>query len=260
MDHGLLFKGPMARALLEGRKTQTRRVVTWHNSSLDGRRVGHRGARRELWDSLDWSRAKARAGSFVVPSLLEPGDETWRRVHPIYRPGDLIWVKETWGLLWPDGCEDGLIYDDEHPDGRPITADECDVVYRADTDDEYPGGWDPEDARGNPEAPKWQSAMLMPRRRCRLTMRVTQARAQRLQQISEADAAAEGIKPFKHGRGFIDPTRPEVLCHLGHTMPTARAAFQKLWDHINAPRGLGWAANPPVWALSFEPVKENPNA
>ncbi|MFH1059548.1 MAG: hypothetical protein V1797_12835 [Pseudomonadota bacterium] len=61
-QHSLLFKGPMVLAVLDGSKSQTRRVVTAHNSLLDGKRVGRQGLARQAWDGLDWSTARVAEG------------------------------------------------------------------------------------------------------------------------------------------------------------------------------------------------------
>lgn len=223
-EHPLLFKGAMVQALLAGRKTQTRRVVTWHNSTLDGTRVGHRGQRRALWDSLDWGRAVVDPGGsifgacpyFKVPSRLEPEDETWHRVCSIHQPGDLIYVKETWADNIP-GCPGGISYRADHTD---------------------PAG----DGPAHPI--KWRPAIHMPRQRSRISLEVARAAAQWLWDISEEDAIAEGVERLPSGlyRNYLADMHFEF----------ARTSFASLWDAVNGPRGLGWEANRPVWAIAFQ--------
>ncbi|MBI4798252.1 MAG: hypothetical protein HY794_05875 [Desulfarculus sp.] len=216
-EHPLLFKGAMVQALLAGRKTQTRRVVTWHNSTLDGAGVGYRGRRRALWDSLDWGRAVVDPGGsifgagpyFKVPSLLEPGDETWHRVCSIHQPGDFIWVKETWA---------------PRADNPALTH------YRASPPSAPPG--------------KWRPAIHRPRQRSRISLEIARAAAQWLWDISEEDALAEGVERLPSGlyRNYLADMHFEF----------ARTSFASLWDAVNGPRGLGWEANRPVWAIAFQ--------
>lgn len=160
LAHGMLFSEPMVAALLARRKRQTRRAVTAHNSTLDGYRLGHKGALRQLWDSLDWSRARIIGGAyFEVPSLLDPQDETWHRVRPIYTAGDEIYVKETWA---------------------PHASNPAWTHYRA-------------TPPLQPPIAKWRASIIMPRRRSRLTLELLEVRSQWLQEISEEDAVAEGL-------------------------------------------------------------------
>ena len=120
-------------------------------------------------------------------------------------PGDLLWVRETWA---------------ENIDG--------DVVYRADN--------------GVAESmiDRWRPSIFMPRWASRLTLRITSVRVERVQEIPEADARAEGFKDVvgKYARG-----------------DEARIWFAELWDIINAARGFGWDANPWVWVVGFEVVQ-----
>jgi hypothetical protein len=78
----------------------------------------------------------------------------------------------------------------------------------------------------------------MPRWASRITLEVTAARVERLQEITEDDARAEGCE-----REWRQATHP---CH------TSRQPFAELWDRINAERGFGWSVNPFVWVVSFK--------
>jgi hypothetical protein len=125
---------------------------------------------------------------------------------PYGQPGDLLWVRETW-------C-----------DGYPGTADP--YLYRA----TYEGG----------ASHKWKPSIFMPRAASRLTLRITDVRAERVQDATPEDCLAEGITP-------------DMEIHAGqYWREDARERFTALWDGINAKRGYGWAANPWVWVISFE--------
>ena len=199
-DKPLLFSGPMVRALLEGRKTQTRRILkirghktfSFFGPSDTAGYDWHLRDSQRRWHDLRDAQLRQRLG---------------------YEPGDLIWVRETFnqsGFPWPNLAQ-GL--------GR--------LHYQADPDH----GWQPYWGR-------WRPSIHMPRWASRLTLLVTDVRVQRLQDISEADAVAEGCRGFVSADGE-DGTSP-------------REEFQDLWNSLNADRGYGWEANPWVCALTFE--------
>jgi len=138
--------------------------------------------------------------------------------------GDRLWVKETWAAVWPD--ED------------PVPLEQCNIEYKADTGDLYPGSWPAEEARGNPEAPKWRSSRFMPKWVARIWLEITSVRVERLQSITEDDTFAEGIvtgKPYTYGEG--------VEC------------YRALWNKLNARRGYPWESNPWVWVIEFQRLK-----
>lgn len=138
--------------------------------------------------------------------------------------GDLLWVRETWYAAPYDRDILGYVADGDHPHEMP---------YRV------------------------VPSIHMPRKFSRLTLRVTGVRVERLQEISDADANAEGVEwesadpPFCYVPGIWPHSITAVgieEMRSGHE----RASYGKLWDHIN---GAGsWAANPLVWALTFERV------
>jgi len=132
---------------------------------------------------------------------------------PPYKPGDRLWVKEAWSV-W-----------EHRPDDLPIR-------YRADYRNDYKA--------------KWQSPMFMPRRYSRITLEITNVRCERLQEMTEADAVAEGLKVSAAGHYYnYHNKRP----HTDFGCPIE--SFESLWDSINAKRGYGWETNPWVWVLEF---------
>lgn len=178
-DRPIIFSGPMVRALLEGRKTQTRRLA-----------------------------CKPQPGVPLNPSR-------WRRV----KPGDRLWVREAW-----------------HPviEGHPV------ALYRADDKIVYhdTGRWDDRLIYEKPE--RWRPSIHMPRWASRLTLLVTDVKVERLQEIGEADAKAEGA--YQCANGWSYGSSPLAGS-------TARGAFYCLWNSIHSPNA--WNANPWVVVLSF---------
>lgn len=162
-SHPLIFSGPMVRALLEGRKTMTRRLAK-----------------------------RNKRGELVMPCAV----------------GDHRWVKETFY------------------DGRPNYP----LRYRAD------GEW---------MSPRWKPSIFMPRALSRITLEVTAIRLERLQDISEDDAIAEGVTRVC-AEYYTVPGVLEV------PYPSARLAFAWLWQHIHGPGS--WERNPQVWVITFKRV------
>lgn len=136
-----------------------------------------------------------------------------RRVRCPHAPGDRLWVKETF---------------------RQSPGSVC-VHYRADLD-EVSGG-------------PWRSPLYMPRWASRLTLEVTAVRVERLQDISEDDAIAEGVDGYVNGEGSV--SRYRLLIEPGYWHPHFyRQGFENAWDDINGKRAP-WASNPWVWVVNF---------
>lgn len=219
----ILFSAPMVRALLDGRKTQTRRIVKprQYPSLFEVDSSG-----QPLWSD---------------EYILDQGNAEWRmRDNPYGAPGDLLWVRETWQEFFADEVP---VWRRDAPAGRmgiPAQPDRKSVVaYRAD------GEISPHPEYGHAV---WRPSIHMPRWASRLTLRITDVRLQRLQEISDADVAAEGVEPFGDGCGAVDHAK-------GRAYTTLRGAFSILWDDINGPGA--WARNPLVWALTFEVLPGN---
>lgn len=196
----LLFTVDMIRALLDGRKTQTRRIVRRTDA---GRVKAPRSSRNWHLDDPDAVKACPYGG-----------------------PGDLIWVRETWGVLYQQFRND---------------RDEP-TWYRASGDLE--------------SLPTWYPSIHMPRWRSRLTLELTEVRLQRVQDISEQDAEAEGIECIG-GNFSCSPWRDYSKEQRYKFFSAPSASFRSLWDSINAKRGYSWDSNPWVWALTFKVHKVN---
>ncbi len=134
-------------------------------------------------------------------------------------PCDRLWVKETFFV------GDGMSYraDEEMP--RSARAMGC----------------------------RWNPSLCMPRLASRITLEITDVRVQRVQEISEEDAVAEGVRSST-GSGLIDGvTVYHMTTNSGYSQFAAHA-YHDLWDSINAKRGFPWASNPWVWAITFKMI------
>lgn len=198
-ERPILFSGDMVRAILDGRKTMTRRVVKIAQHP-QAERVQHFEGLR--WDWLRYDGL--RLSTFKCP---------------FGKTGDRLWVRETFRLSDPNDC---ACYE-------PCRCRSGQPMYRADGhyhDMEY----------------KWKPSIYMPRWSSRITLEVTGVRVERLQDISEEDAQAEGA--------------PLELGVLERTILGAKAryrsGFVRLWESINGPGS--WDANPWVWVIEFERV------
>jgi hypothetical protein len=241
-----MFSAPMVRKILSGEKTQTRRLVTAMTSDA--------GAR---WGRLDFARAWADNGylkkggdAFLKVPLTDapgdPADDRIERVRCRYRHGDRLWVRETWRT--------NIDLDDVKPRDVPRHAP---ILRVADY---------PEIERGHFGWGKGRPAIFMLPWMSRITLDVISIRVERLQDISENDAIAEGVTldvgcPCE---GDEDDPGPHVpLCRwnmqdwpgetpLGVSDPN-RMAFAALWDSINKKR-VPWSADPWTWVIDFRRV------
>jgi len=227
----ILFTGEMVRAILDGRKTQTRRILKsafpkqWPEPVRLADDEGNTGA---LNDPKYWGYPCAEDGCDM--SLAD-----WAYVLcPHGKIGDYLWVRENFAVYGDD--------------------DKYVLHFQADVQ------------RGS----GWKPSIHMPRKYSRLTLQITDIRVQRVQDISEEDAAAEGVEenwlgylatgsngfggqgwtPENGWRNYLDDED-------GEPSYSAKESFKSLWDSINAKRGFGWHENPWVWAITFQTILKN---
>lgn len=212
-ERPILFSSPMIRAILDGRKTQTRRVMK-PQPRLHSCEGGWPGRVDPMADGT-WSVLCHACG----------WDGCWRCPYGV--PGDRLWVRETWLYVGPGSGSDLPEYEIER--ARPENHSPSNCWYRADP------SWD----SGDPASLKWAPSIFMPRWASRLTLEIAEVRVQRLQEISEDDARAEGV---------------EVRYEEGRKIVWARDVFAELWDSINGQRAP-WSINPWVWAISFKKLR-----
>lgn len=226
-DLPCLYSGPMVRAILREiaspgtGKTQTRRVMP-------------------EWPPICTSRGTP---------LVQCKDGVYRSPPTRYKVGDRLWVREAWRL--PD-CEDDIspadfvkwLIDCEMPGPNGLVRFEADG--RDAWGDEYP------------DLPlgRVRAGMHLPRILSRITLTVTEVRVQRLQDISEADAIAEGAYKGKASGRYAD--NYAMMAIAGQWFASSRAWYADLWDRING-RGA-WDLNPWVAAYTFTPYLTNIDA
>nr|WP_232464328.1 hypothetical protein [Burkholderia ubonensis] len=219
----------MIRAILEGRKTQTRRVVKLpHNNPLgawESTTVGGHGTRLANGSPAPELPAiwHTRTGDCLVCPHGNARDQLWvRETHEVRRIGT-----ETLDGGRPTRRYAGIAY--QADDGRAEVDIDLNTFQALDA----------RQSRG------WSPSIHMPRWASRITLEITSVRAERLQSISEPDARAEGVTiEDHHMRGYC----------AGAFRPPSIRAFHDLWDSLNAARGYGWDTNPWVWVVEFKQI------
>lgn len=189
-ERPILFSGPMVRAILNGHKTQTRRVVKDIDPVED-----------LLFASPDGTRARRVCSGAYGPWVT----------CPYGKPGDRLWVRETFATL---DCHHGQ------------------TVYRADGEKNF-------------TEMTWKPPIYMPRRGSRITLEIVGLRVDRLQDISDEDAKAEGAPEQRHPHG-------------GSTLPQSYHGYRELWESINGPGS--WDKNPWVWVVEFKRIDQGSTA
>ena len=221
-ERPILFSGPMVRAILDGRKTHTRRVVK-PQPSKDINFIVH-----------------AHSGMFLSYIKDKYGQED-ELFCPYGTPGDRLWVRETWCHKADDGA---MVY---NADGN---LDSSCVHFAADGEDVRcvdGDGFQDWNKDGTEKSP-WKPSIHMPRWASRITLEITGVRVERVQDIGEDDARAEGVTAAE---GAIEGLSGHFyLPCLPHRM-----GFMRLWDSINAKRGHGWDLNSWVWVVEFRRVE-----
>lgn len=213
-ERGILFSAPMVRALLDGRKTVTRRAVKHQpdvsvSDAIPKRNFPHGPT------TADWYWRPQHGHLNGVPS------QGWDFPCPYGQPGDRLWVREAWAA---DAQLDAVAPRDLSR-GEPI-------LYPADGVTRTSGCSMISQGRGRP-------SIHMPRWASRILLEITDVRVERLQNISEEQSEAEGVGLLRAAPDF-----DETL--------TAKQLYEILWDHINGDGA--WDANPWVWVVEFKRV------
>lgn len=210
----------MVRAILDGRKTQTRRIIK--GNSVEVVQLMRKVKSLDGYDEQTGEYGICSTHTRVIDKHVKC---------PYGKPGDRLWVRETWSHT---GQGVWTVRD------ARMTCFGGKVVYRADEDTAGAG---------------WFPSIHMPKEFARIFLKVTDVRVQRLRDISEEDAIAEGIQS-REVRNAGLTMAPITVFGIGRDTdyaPSAGVAFSDLWEEIN---GSGsWGKNPWVYALTFERVE-----
>ncbi|MDC9825644.1 hypothetical protein PRN20_18070 [Devosia sp. ZB163] len=257
-DKPILFSPPMVRALLAGTKTQTRRAFKWQGP----KDYPHSFAHAKVDNPAGVQRLLV---PYYHPDDLPVGESDWgedgyHRHYGRFEPGDRLWVKETHRITsWSDDGDVWVTYAADDAKSRSLSPDSEDFLERVCARVEKAGaelnaeGW----YENIPPSALVRPSIFMPRWASRLTLTVTDVRVQRLQDLSEEDALAEGIQQTLAGHGRLHAfCAPEPFNE--RTWDTAREAYAELWRRINGPEA--WRGNPWVAAYTFTVERRNIDA
>jgi len=224
-EHPILFSAPMVRAILDGRKTQTRRVVTWANSTVDGQSA------KPMWPQLDWTTAEWRETTTLDDAIYGPDapsdphirirnidGDSWHRVRSKIEAGDKLWVRETWQTKQTQHCVCPQPSEPSPCDGWMkgigCQSGERQVAYAASGD----------------KAPCWRPSIFMPRWASRITLEVTGVRAERVKKEYDREP-------------YI--TNSRIPCVILHPGPGANTEWYK--SFVPFAYGTCEAILPEVW-------------
>ncbi|MEG1454886.1 MAG: hypothetical protein RSC66_04860 [Comamonas sp.] len=225
-ETGLMFKAPLVRSILDGTKTQTRRVVPFRTLQL-----------------IEYGSIAGECHELPSAGTLHPNSvDYYNSFCPMGQPGDRIYVRETWqGPLLEefesDADSDWMSASRIHQYQNPAHCQ-----YAAD------GGPAPEFMTADDDlVRRWRPAIHMPKWAARIWLDITGVRVERLQDISAADAKAEGIEgqfangPWRNYQrdGYWFPEGKDIAPIL---------SFSSLWEST----GGDWYANPWVWVIDFK--------
>lgn len=207
-EHPIIMCGEMVRAIFAGKKTETRRMAGLSNVNRSP----------YLWKFTQ----KSEGVYEIVGDLVNTGKTV---KHPYGVAGDTLWVRETFALTQFN-----------------------EPVYRADAMDKKGYRWH-SIAVGDPEHEvKWKPSLFMRKEQSRITLTVKDVCLERLHEITDEGARAEGITEG----GCLNCGNPEP-CGCGNPKPSPRDAYIGLWKQLNGEES--WNLNPWVWVVKFE-VKE----
>ncbi|MBT0656121.1 hypothetical protein KJJ13_06790 [Proteus mirabilis] len=226
-ERGIIFNAEMVRAILDGRKTQTRRIV-----------------KNVMSDNGIWLKKPTKTRSGTTTHVL---DAPKHNLCPLGKIGDRIYVRETWSVVSHEFDDDGLMIDyvpdrqtkavHEMPYGHGYLTGH--VIYSADGD----FTWGDDDGCVDGRS-CWKPSIHMPRWASRITLEITDVRVERLNDISQSDAIAEGAPPSH-------PTIDAISRECGFP-DFSRSWFGQTWWHIYGKKN--WQDNPWVWVIEFKRI------
>lgn len=224
-ERPILFSGEMVRAILEGRKTQTRRVIKpqpvckpefgylWHQKDKKGN-----------WKNYE--------------------DKDFLKRCPFGRIEDRLWVRETWWAtnkkIYPSGVLPDIYFKADFTNIKNNKTEKCKLCNHKISNKNH--------------AVKWFSPLFMPRWASRINLEITNIRVERVQDITAEDCTKEGIIGVQRGGGYQYDTQKEWNYKNPISARTPVLAYKQLWDSINSKRGYGWAVNPWVWVIEFRRI------
>lgn len=245
-DRPILFQGAMVRALLAGTKTQTRRAMRVQPGDETTVHVEH------FNQTVIDRHGDEQPGPEIFGAWWDDGESGAKCQYG--GPGDRLWVRETFFAFgrWETRFNPKKGRDEWHFIDMTVECGHW-YFYAATSEPSSVGSF-----RRRSVTPMWwkRPAIHMPRAASRTLLEITAVRVERLQEISEADAVAEGLTFSAQARrsescmGIYECRMPDGLTHFD---ASAVSLYRTLWEQIN---GAGsWDANPWVWVVEFKQVE-----
>ena len=253
-ERGMIFNAEMVRAILDGRKTQTRRIMKVQPS--EGFSPMNMALETD-YNARWYTPAREDSKGYLHPGkhqVFGVANDNEGYTCPFGAVGDRIWVRETWAQL---GNEDGCAIDWNDNLVKDAGA-EAARIYRAScTIGDY-GLWQiPDDAFWKPHTDdrqyegSWRPSIHMPRWASRITLEITDVRVERLNSISEEDARAEGVgSAVWFAAKGVPESEWTSLGEHGAMQASHINKFATLWESIYGAES--WQANPWVWVIEFK--------
>ena len=219
----ILFSTPMIQAIIEGRKTMTRRVMKPQPYPV-------KRHRKEIEEYFEWDASK---------KITDLPIQEWVSLCPYGKVGDILWVRETF-------------VDVVDNDGKEVFIYKADDDFYKDTIENWKG---------------WQPSLFMPKAACRIFLKITDIRVERLNEIREEDAKKEGVEftiadkekfgcraqGMKLYRNY-ERKDNSLTSYPCNGFENSIISFQTLWQSINGKES--WDANPWVWVIVFERIEK----
>ena len=242
-DKPIIMSAESVQAILAGNKTQTRRVVALpDNFGLEFTHVKNVSANPNIAPLFEFSADAITNKQFYDGALTE------FYIRCPYQIGQKLWLREKFSFDMNSGFSHGgfssMSYTLGYADGT-----EKEIIWEGKGDDKdlYIEFFDRQQH-------EWCSPVAMPRWASRLTLEVVGIRCERLQDITEKDAVAEGITERYIAKGGAF-TRVSKILHEHGEVGTLRNGYAVEWTNLNAKRGYPWDSNPWVWVIEFKVVK-----
>lgn len=249
IDHPILFSTEMVRAILEGRKTQTRRLMKYTGRKKDYQHDEFPGELQDVpekWGPCSDVRPASFLNEIIYPGSEEEGDngcyvDFETKLHkdffwqacikcPYGKPGDILYVREAFGITYSSfKLKKSVFYKADDPEIPPRTTF------------------------------KWKPSIHMPKSAARIFLEIVDIKVERLHDLSEEDAKAEGLEDDNHrcgGFGYYESGGEIQECNcLAFEYPPLIEGFKYLWQSING----NWDKNPWVWVVSFKVISTTGN-
>lgn len=225
-ERPMIFNTEMVRAILDGRKTQTRRIMKKQPEPSKAREG-------DFYFPCDKMQSMVHVSDFIPGnSMIPDAHEFFSKCCPFGEVGDRIWVRETWARY-------------------NIDQDSHDMAYRATTPEDWA------------EEGRWRPSIHMPRWASRITLEITGVRVERLNDITHEDAGREGLHTEVWDQTVVArnyAAEDEFFQFWSESMPhyvemneLFRASFHSLWQSIYGEES--WQANPWVWVIDFRRIE-----